>query len=96
MATLETSDYVYFFSESSSLTHETVRYVAPDVSGEDRSAEFGEHSLDIDPANGRPVFVLLGVYRDDLVELQEIYPGGHVIRRGENPDTEFVVYLPPT
>lgn len=95
MARLESGDYVYFLSEGSSLTHETVRYVAPDVSGEDRSAEFGHYSLDADPTKGRPVFVLLGVYRDDVVDLQEIYPGGQVVRHG-NPDTEFVVYLPPT
>ena len=96
MAGLESDDYVYFFSEGSSLTHETIRYVAPDVSGEDRSSEFGHYSLEADPTKGRPVFVLLDVYRDDLVDLQEIYPGGQAIRLGQNPDTEFVVYLPPT
>ena len=88
-------EHVYFYSARWSVNYETRRFLAPDVSAEDRSDEFGEFSLVADPAQGDPVFVFLGPYLDSLVEVERLYPGGQTVR-GEDMGGRpaFVAYVP--
>ena len=70
--------YVYFFSNIWSVNYATREYLAPDVRGEDRSHEFGEFSFAVDPARGRPLFVFLGTYLDEIETVREMYPGTEI------------------
>jgi 4-amino-4-deoxy-L-arabinose transferase-like glycosyltransferase len=98
--TLPAGAYVYFFSMRWPFTYETIRYFAPDAHGETRGAPYGPNSIEIDPANGAAVFVLLDQYQARLPEIQERYPGGEKIvgPRLTNPDTgpTFIAYALPT
>jgi hypothetical protein len=53
--------------------------LAPDAKGESRGEKFGENSLALDPAKGKPVIILMGKYQALLPEFQATYPGGIVI-----------------
>jgi 4-amino-4-deoxy-L-arabinose transferase-like glycosyltransferase len=73
---LPDGSYVYFYSERHPLYLETVTYLAPDVAGEDRSAEFGPGRVsleDIDERNG--VIVLIGEYLRLANNVRVRYPG---------------------
>lgn len=95
MRGLDRGTHVYFYSNAVSVDYEIRRFVAPDVSGEDRSSEFGRVSYAIDRGSKRPVFVLLGSYVNRLGDVQRRYPGGRTVvgRRGDA--ATFVAYVPP-
>lgn len=79
METRPRDEYVYFYSERHPLSLETRQYLAPDVRGEDRSAEFSDldGSIDDIDRSRRVAFVLLnGPYIDLLAEIEQQYPGG--------------------
>lgn len=92
---LPSGSYVYFLTDRWPFSHEIRRYFAPGAAGEDRSEGFGEYRLPYDPALGRPVYVMVGSYEEDLAGLQGRYPGGEVVVSGEAEDPDFVAYLPP-
>jgi hypothetical protein len=92
MDELDEGDYVYFYADRWSINYETRRFLAPDVEGENRSVEFGEFSLDVDPENGRPVFVLIGDYRELIDEIRERYPDGRITAGGDGDRTTFIGY----
>ena len=96
MSTLPSTSHVYFYSARWPVNSETRRFLAPRVSAEDRSAEFGHLSFDVDLTKGTPVFVLLGEYQNQLEEIRDLYPGGQVVMSDSGPDPSFVVYLVPT
>jgi 4-amino-4-deoxy-L-arabinose transferase-like glycosyltransferase len=97
--TLPEGTYVYLFSARWPFTYETIRYFAPNAHGETRGPPYGPNSIEIDPANGRPVFVLMGQYQLLLPEFQERYPGGDVVVGPSlsDPDTGpvYIAYLLP-
>jgi hypothetical protein len=97
--TLPAGTYVYFFSMRWPFSFETIRYFAPDALGETRGAPYGPNSIEIEPAKGRPVFVLMDQYQSRLTEIQERYPGGEVVvgPRLIDPDTGpvYIAYLLP-
>jgi hypothetical protein len=95
MDTLPPGSRVYFYSDRWSVNYETRQYLAPDVTTEDRSVEFGQFGFEIDPALGDPVFVLLGPYKDLLPELQARYPLGETITGQADGVATFVAYRPP-
>jgi len=95
IGTLPDGSYVYFLTDRWPFSHEIRRYFAPDAAGEDRSESFGDYRLPYDPANGRPVYILIGSYEEDLARLQGRYPGGEVVISGEAVDPDFIAYLPP-
>lgn len=70
--------YVYFYSNTWSIDYATRLYLAPDVRGEDRSDRFGEHHFEIEPGRGRPLFIFLGNYRNDIDTVRELYPGREI------------------
>jgi uncharacterized membrane protein len=90
---LSKEQYVYFMSERWSFDYEPRRFLAPDARGEDRSDEFGQFGLDVDRANGDPVFVLVGAYRSEIVALQEWYPDGEMVAGPGAPDPAFIAYF---
>jgi len=92
MAKLPPGSHVYFYSARWSVNYETRRYLAPNVSAEDRSKEFGHYSLAINPSQGRPVFVLLAPYETLLPDLERLYPGGRVVQEGPAANPWFVAY----
>lgn len=89
---LPAGSYVYFYSDRWSFNYETRQFLAPKAVGQDFSAEFGKHSLDIDHSKGTPVFVLLGKYRGMLDELNARYPKGKITTGGPSEDPSFVAY----
>jgi hypothetical protein len=90
---LSDNEYVYFMSERWSFNYEPRRFLAPEARGEDRSEEFGQFELDVDRANGDPVFVLVGDYRSAIELLQEYYPGGEMVTGPGDPDPAFIAYI---
>lgn len=89
-------DRIYFASDRWTINYETRRFLAPAIDGEDRSAEFGVASFTVDPALGRPVFVLLGRYLDRLPELQRRYPDGTtVVGRSDSGAITYLAYVLP-
>lgn len=96
MAGLAPDRHVYFYSERWSVDYESRRFLAPNVSAEDRSVEFGELSFDVDPELGDPVFVFLGEYRELLPEVRARYPGGTTVEVGPLANRTFVAYIAPS
>ncbi len=92
---LPPGSYVYFMADRWPYSHEIRRYFAPGVPGEDRTERFGEDRLPYDPANGRPVYILIGSYEERLADLQRMYPGGDVAIEGTPEDPVYIAYLPP-
>ncbi|BCM88183.1 hypothetical protein IAD21_00010 [Abditibacteriota bacterium] len=70
--------HVYFYSARWSCDYETRRFLAPNVSIEDRSKEFGTFSFSSPKGRAKPYFVLLGHYKSRLTELQRLYPHSHI------------------
>ncbi|CAA9535063.1 MAG: hypothetical protein AVDCRST_MAG73-1303 [uncultured Thermomicrobiales bacterium] len=95
MADRSPAEHVYFYAARWSVNYETRQFLAPDVSAEDRSDEFGDFSLAADPSKGDPVFVFLGPYQESLPEVERLYPGGQTIL-GDDMDgrPSFVAYVP--
>jgi 4-amino-4-deoxy-L-arabinose transferase-like glycosyltransferase len=94
MRVLPEDAYVYFYSDRWSIDYEPRRYLAPEVAGEDRSERFGGGvaRFDVDPAHERPVFVLVGLYRDELERIRERHPGGRVVYGGDGERVTFIAY----
>lgn len=89
--------YVYHYSDTWSIHYETVQFLAPDVTGEDRSERFGEFDFDIDigDTGGRcPLFVFLGSYKDDIDEVRQLYPGREITPDDFALGPTFRVYQP--
>lgn len=94
--------YVYFYSDRWSIGYETVRFLAPDVQGEDRSFDFrappmsvndnGELRFDID-REGPVAFVLLGAYLGTIDRIERDYPGGRRIESRRGEELLFVAYV---
>ena len=76
---LPSDAYVYFFAIRWPFHHEVIRYLSPEARGETRGAPYGPDSIEIDPAKGQPVFVLIGEYQRLLPEIQARYPGGTIV-----------------
>jgi 4-amino-4-deoxy-L-arabinose transferase-like glycosyltransferase len=95
MSTLPSTSHVYFYSARWSVNYDIRRFLAPDVSAEDRSAEFGHLGFDVDPTKGTPVFIFLGEYQDRLEEVRQRYPGGQVVTSDSGSEPSFVAYLVP-
>jgi 4-amino-4-deoxy-L-arabinose transferase-like glycosyltransferase len=94
MAGLPSDNYVLYLNAEATIGYETARFLAPNVRGEDRSAEFGRPSLRTDDVEGQPVFLLLGEYMGKLDELRQRYPGGETIA-GPGTPTRYIAYIPP-
>jgi 4-amino-4-deoxy-L-arabinose transferase-like glycosyltransferase len=87
--------FVYYLSERWSFNYEPRLFVAGSARGEDRSREFAKYRLDVDPTKGRPLFVLVGNYKQILPELQRLYPGGDVATGGDAANPAFIAYTLP-
>jgi 4-amino-4-deoxy-L-arabinose transferase-like glycosyltransferase len=94
MRALPEDAYVYFYADRWSIDYEPRRYLAPEVNGEDRSDRFGGGiaRFEVDPAHDRPVFVLVGLYRDELERIRARYPGGRVVYGGRSERVTFIAY----
>lgn len=86
--------YVYFLSERWSFNYEPRQFAAGSARGEDRSSEFGALNLALDPTKGKPLFMLVGNYRQLLPQLQQVHPGGEVVVGGEAANPRFIAYWP--
>jgi 4-amino-4-deoxy-L-arabinose transferase-like glycosyltransferase len=95
MRCLQPDQHVYFLSDRWSVNYETRQFLAPHVSAEDRSAEFGHYDLRLDPARSASVFLLLGRYIPLLGELQERYPGGETVLGRTQDEPTFAAYFVP-
>ncbi len=98
MKTLPPDAYVYFYSERHPLSLENRQWLAPDVQGEDRSAEFSDAGGSIDDIDrSRPsVFVLLGDYLPLLPQIERTYPGGVERIAAHDGLVDFAAYeVPP-
>jgi hypothetical protein len=93
MARLPPGSYVYYLDATATVHYETIRFLSPGLEGEDRSAEFGRPGLDVDPAKGHPVFVLMNAYMGTLADLRAMYPEGEIVEGPGEPHS-FIAYVP--
>jgi hypothetical protein len=92
---------VYFYSDRWSLTYETVRFLAPDVQGENRSFEFRsdlmleeDAPLQFSIEGERPVaFVMLGAYLPVASDVERIHPDGHLVEDTRGDEVLFRAYV---
>jgi hypothetical protein len=92
MRTLPADTYVYFYSDRAPLSLETRQFLAPDVRGEDRSAEFGGAESIPDNARRPSVFILMGRYEPLLGQIEAQYPGGEEQVVERDGKFEFAAY----
>ncbi|MBF0497445.1 MAG: glycosyltransferase family 39 protein [Deltaproteobacteria bacterium] len=85
-----------FYSNRWSVDYETRQFLAPKISAEDRSVEFGRggHDTSIDPAKGYPVFVFMGRYKLNLDLVRNNYPGGLTASGTLTSDQAYLAYIP--
>ncbi|MBI4301830.1 MAG: hypothetical protein HY664_04415 [Chloroflexi bacterium] len=81
--------YVYFFSGRWSYNYETRRFLLPQISGEDRSKEFGTFSLNESLDHREVVYLLMPPYENLIGEIMKKYPGGNY-QELKKPDGRFV------
>jgi 4-amino-4-deoxy-L-arabinose transferase-like glycosyltransferase len=84
--------HVYVFSENFPWDHETRRYLAPDIVGENRSKQFSENqSIEAEP--GQPaLFLLMSDYLERLPEIQARYPGGETFTKRNKDQVWYITY----
>jgi 4-amino-4-deoxy-L-arabinose transferase-like glycosyltransferase len=99
MSTLPAGTHVYLYSFRWGFRYETRRFLAPNVTGEDRSLEFREDTLSAAPidhsiSRGRSqvAFVFLEPYLDDLEVVTRHYPGGTVTEGTRGDQVLFRAY----
>ena len=98
MRSLPPDSHVYLFSDRWDFEHPTRAFLAPGITGENRSENYGPNGFgfyDINPARGRPVLIFLDAYLDRITEATERYPGGSLVRGGSPDDPTFIAYLLP-
>lgn len=83
---------IYFFSGRWSYNYETRRFLLPEMSGEDRSREFGKFDLNHEVAESSGLFVILSPYQNIIPQLQAKYPNGTLYEHYENKQFIFAVY----
>jgi hypothetical protein len=89
LRTLSPGTHVYFFSTHWSVNYETMRFLAPDIVGEDRSIEFGADHVGLPDNLARPsILIFMGPYGELLADARARYPGGQAI--DASPD--YVAY----
>jgi hypothetical protein len=77
---LPADSYVYLYCDRWVIEYDVIRLLAPDVKGENRSPKWGgSGAYEVDWNKGRPIFVLIGPYADNISSIQSLYPHGHVI-----------------
>jgi hypothetical protein len=99
MDTLDDDAYVYWFFERTEFRYDVIRFIAPDVQGENRPAKWGgPETFIVDADDPMPVFVLMGMYRDLLPAIQQQYPGGQVVEGSQMGwpvnGPAFIAYIP--
>jgi len=93
MDTLPTGSRVYFYSERWPFDYETRQFLAPRISGEDRSVEFGARpGMELEHGEGPVIFLFLGRYQMLAEQAQRCYPGGTAIVGGPPGGPTFVAY----
>jgi hypothetical protein len=96
VAGLPGKPYVYFFSNRLSFNYETRRYLASDVSGEDRSLEFGPKPMNLDFDTTMPAIVLLlPPYQNLLPTIQHAFPGETAYSKQDGAVPVFTAYRLP-
>ncbi len=89
LRTLPPGTHVYFFSTHWSVNYETMRFLAPDIDGEDRSKEFGADHVGLPDNLVRPsILIFMGPYGTLLADARARYPGGQAV--DASPD--YVAY----
>ena len=89
---IEGEPYVYFYSPRWSVEYESVRYLLPNLRGEDRSAEFGEPGVEADLARGAVLYLAMPPYGNSLEQAQVRYPGGELFEAAESGEVLFGTY----
>lgn len=79
--------YAYFYSACCSYRHETLKFLLKDNPGEDRSKEFGKHSLARDILDKNLVYIFYPEYSNDLSEVEKLYPGGQKLEHKDEDGT---------
>ena len=98
MRSLPSGSYVYFYAERWPFDSGERLFLAPNVNGESRGAEFGEDSLALDPSRGQPVVILIGKYEALLPIFQMLHPNGSFELGppvpGTNDEPSYIAFLP--
>jgi 4-amino-4-deoxy-L-arabinose transferase-like glycosyltransferase len=98
MQQLPPDAYVYFYAQRWPFEDAERAFLAPDVKGESRGAEFGQNMYEIDPAQGRPVVILVGLYKELLPAFQMMYPNSSFDvgpnDQSNQPQPSYIVFYP--
>jgi 4-amino-4-deoxy-L-arabinose transferase-like glycosyltransferase len=96
--TLPGDPFVYLYSNRWGLDYETRQYLAPHMRGEDRSKEFAkanDTTLQTDRKQD-VVYMFLGLYIDQMDDVQRLYPDGQSFEKLSAPNQEeFRAYYLP-
>lgn len=93
LAGLPQEAHVYFYSHRWSWNYEARRFLAPGLEGEDRSKEFGEFTLDLDPNYPYVVYLLMPPYDEYAEEIEGRYPESKRIERVNEEELVFLAYI---
>jgi type II secretory pathway pseudopilin PulG len=95
MARLPDQPYVYFYADRWSFNYRPRAFLAPNVHGEDRSAEFGHFRIDPDRSQD-VVYLFFPPYLDQLQTVEHNYTGGTPFEKhDDNGVVEYSAYLLP-
>ena len=86
--------YVYFYSNRWSYEYETLRFIAQDIAGKDRSTQFGEYSLENTRSNHNVVYLFFPEYSESFYSIQELYPNGRTVtQKDKDGSILFFAYI---
>ena len=86
--------YVYYYSVGDSYHHETLRFLASNIPGEDRSREFGTFSL-INTRTTNVVYVMMPEYYPAFEQVMKLYPLGKKYMEQDVNRTLFYAWIVP-
>lgn len=94
--TLPQDSYVYFYSNRWSYHYEAMRFLLPNIEGEDRSSQFGTYSITNISPKKTLVYLFLPDYADSLPLVQKKYPNGKaIVSKDEDSSILFYAYIIP-
>jgi 4-amino-4-deoxy-L-arabinose transferase-like glycosyltransferase len=100
MGTLPDGTFIYYYSDRWRMGYETVRFLAPDIEGADRTQQYLESGppplsdLDLSNERDKPVaYVFLGAYMPALETAAREHPGGTIAEGKRGEETVFRAYL---
>lgn len=88
--------HVYFYSSRWSYSYETLRFLAYDISGEDRSPQSQINVLGYEYPAKNIVYIFLPEYSESFHSIQRLYPNGKALtKKDKDGSILFFAYILP-